>query len=61
MEAKVMIKTTTQILIEKIEKGEKVTCPKCKKGIVVYELKPEYKCPSIYCNNPNCDAKIMID
>ena len=56
-----MIKTTTQILIEKIEKGEKVTCPKCKKGIVVYELKPEYKCPSIYCNNPNSDAKIMID
>lgn len=61
MEAKVMIKTTTEILIKKLKAGEKVTCPKCKEGDVIYKHPEGHKYPDIYCNNPDCDAKIMFD
>ena len=56
-----MIKTTTDILIEKVKAGEIVTCPKCKKGFIVYEQKKGHKYPDVYCNNPECDAKVMFD
>ena len=56
-----MIKTTTEILIEKLKSGEKVTCQKCKNGIIIFEQKVGHKYPDIYCNNPQCDAKIMFD
>lgn len=56
-----MIKTTTERLIEKLKAGETVTCPKCKKGVVVYEHPEGLKYPDIYCDNPKCNAKIMFD
>ena len=33
-----MIKTTTHILIERLEAGESIICNKCKKGIIIYEM-----------------------
>ncbi|MCR5731141.1 MAG: hypothetical protein K6G20_12400 [Ruminococcus sp.] len=56
-----MIKTNIEILIEKLKSGEKVTCQKCKKGLVVYEHKEGHKFPDIYCDNPNCKAKVIFN
>ncbi len=56
-----MIKTTTEILIEKLKAGEKVICPKCKKGTIVYKLPEGCKYPDVYCNNENCNARIIFD
>ena len=61
MEVSTMIKTNIEILIEKLKSGEKVTCQKCKKGLVVYEHREGHKFPDIYCDNPNCKAKVIFN
>lgn len=56
-----MIKTTTQILIERLKSGESIICNKCKKGIIIYEMPEGHVSPEIYCNNPECRARIIFN
>jgi len=55
------MKTSIDILIERIKSGEKIICKKCQKGTVVYEHKEGHKFPDIYCNNPDCNAKVIFN
>ena len=55
------MKTSIDILVERIKSGEKITCKKCQKSIVVYEHKEGRKFPDIYCNNPDCNAKVIFN
>lgn len=46
-------------MIEKSKQGLERTayqCPKCKKGIIIYERNEHY----FYCNNKNCDYKVTV-
>ena len=54
------MKTSIDILIERIKSGEKIICKKCQKGTVVYEHKKGNRFPDIYFNNPDCNAKVIF-
>ena len=56
-----MIKTNIEILIERLKSGEIVICQKCKNGKVIYEHKEGHKFPDIYCDNPDCNAKVIFN
>ncbi len=56
-----MKKSSLEIMIENLKNGEKIICKRCQKGNIIYEKKPDQKYPSIYCNNPKCNAKVIFN
>lgn len=55
-----MNKPKSQIMIEKVRKHERVTCPKCNDGVITAKGKPETSL-YFYCSNKKCDAKIILN
>lgn len=51
----------TEQMIEKLKNGETIICPKCGKGIIIYKPPMKGKFPEIYCNNIECNAKVIFN
>ena len=58
MEESQMKKTPTELLIDRLRNGEKITCPKCKMGQVCIKENKERGYPDVFCDNPKCLMRI---
>lgn len=53
-----MKKSLTEILIDRLRTGEKITCPKCKKGQIKIKENEKRGYPDVFCDNPKCYVRI---
>ena len=56
-----MKESKTATMIRKLENGETVVCPRCQKGVIIYQKVSNQKFPDVYCNNEKCKAKIHFN